>query len=109
MAKLSYYAFDVGMVTLGIAFILFVVHTTILAAGRRVTARTGQLATAGGPGVASMTSTESVPTSTPAGGTAQAFVWASFVLVGIGLIVRAILVGRGPWGNLYEFSIAFAF
>jgi cytochrome c-type biogenesis protein CcsB len=108
MAHLSYYAFDVGMVTLGIAFILFVVHTTILAAGRRATMQTA-FAGAGGPSVSTVTSGESVPSSTPAGGMAQAFVWASLVVVGLGLVIRAVLVGRGPWGNLYEFSIAFAF
>ena len=25
------------------------------------------------------------------------------------MLLRAIVVGRGPWGNLYEFSVAFAF
>ena len=33
----------------------------------------------------------------------------AFVLVGLGMLIRAYLVGRGPWGNLYEFSVAFAF
>ena len=40
---------------------------------------------------------------------AQVFTWTSFILVGIGLLIRAYLVGRGPWGNLYEFSVAFGF
>jgi cytochrome c-type biogenesis protein CcsB len=34
--------------------------------------------------------------------------WASFVLMGGSLLIRAIIVERGPWGNMYEFSIAFA-
>ena len=25
------------------------------------------------------------------------------------LVARALVVGRGPWGNLYEFTVAFAF
>jgi len=29
--------------------------------------------------------------------------------LGVALITRAIVVGRGPWGNLYEFTISFAF
>jgi cytochrome c-type biogenesis protein CcsB len=29
--------------------------------------------------------------------------------LGVALIARAIVVGRGPWGNLYEFTVAFAF
>ena len=110
LAKLSYYAFDVGTIALGIAFVLFVVHTTLLAMGRRSTLAT---ATAGAGG----TGTTTVTTSTSggyedrgtAGSIAQAFTWLAFVLFAIGLVVRAVLVGRGPWGNLYEFSIAFAF
>ena len=39
----------------------------------------------------------------------QVFLWASLLSVGAGLAIRAYLVGRGPWGNLYEFSVAFAF
>ena len=25
------------------------------------------------------------------------------------MLARAIVVGRGPWGNMFEFSVAFAF
>ncbi|MDL2336137.1 MAG: cytochrome c biogenesis protein CcsA, partial [Chloroflexota bacterium] len=103
LAKLSYYAFDVGTVTLLIGFILLVIHTTLLAAGRRQSLAT---ATAGG---SSVSVGSSVPPATSAGSIGQVFVWASFVMLAIGLLVRAYLVGRGPWGNLYEFSVAFAF
>jgi cytochrome c-type biogenesis protein CcsB len=105
LAKLSYYAFDVGMVLTGIAFILFVVHTTLLAAGRRRTA------VAAGASGATMTlgDTQQSASSTSAGGMAQAFTWAAFILVLVGLVIRGYLVGRGPWGNLYEFTVAFAF
>ena len=27
----------------------------------------------------------------------------------LAMLIRAYIVGRGPWGNMYEFSIAFAF
>ena len=110
LAKLSYYAFDVGTIALGIAFVLFVVHTTLLAMGRRATLAT---ATAGAGGGGSTTVTTSTSSGYQDRGTAasiaQAFTWVAFVLFAVGLIVRAVLVGRGPWGNLYEFSIAFAF
>src|SRR3954447_13474368 len=106
MAAMSYYAMDVAMVTLAIAFILFCVHTALLAAGRRqATAQT----TAGTTTVATVTTSESEASFTPAGTPAQVFTWVSFILVGVGLLIRAYLVGRGPWGNLYEFSIAFSF
>ena len=103
LAKLSYYAFDVGTVTLFIGFILLVVHTTLLAAGRRQSLATATVDSS------SVTIGSSGPQATPAGSIGQVFVWASFVMLAIGLLVRAYLVGRGPWGNLYEFSVAFAF
>jgi hypothetical protein len=38
----------------------------------------------------------------------QGLTWASFIVLSASLATRAIVVGRGPWGNMYEFSIAFA-
>jgi cytochrome c-type biogenesis protein CcsB len=111
MAKFSYYAFDVGTIALAIAFVMFTVHTTLLAMGRRrvlATATAGAGAGSYG-GTTSLTSAASGPNESTAGAIGQAFVWVSFVLVGVGLVMRAVLVGRGPWGNLYEFSVAFAF
>ena len=104
LAKLSYYAFDVGTVALFIGFVLLVIHTTLLAAGRRT-----QLAAAGAGGGGTSVRVGVSVGSTSAGGIGQVFVWASFVLLAIGVLVRAYLGGRGPWRNLYEFSIAFAF
>ncbi|MEO6350981.1 MAG: c-type cytochrome biogenesis protein CcsB [Candidatus Limnocylindrales bacterium] len=108
MAKLSYYAFDVGTIALAIAFVLFIVHTTLLAMGRRQVFATATAGAGAGGSGGSLSTTMSGNEST-AGSIAQAFVWVSFVIIGIGLVMRAVLVGRGPWGNLYEFSVAFAF
>ena len=33
----------------------------------------------------------------------------AFLALGGSMLARAIVVGRGPWGSLYEFSVAFAF
>ncbi len=111
MAKLSYYAIDIGTVTLAIAFLLFVIHTTLLAMGRRATMTA--VAAGGGGGSTTVTVTGNAPSNgnvnTTAGSIGQTFTWASVVLIAVGLLVRAVLVGRGPWGNLYEFSVAFAF
>ena len=35
--------------------------------------------------------------------------WTGWILVGLAMLIRAYIVGRGPWGNMYEFSVAFAF
>ncbi len=104
LAKISYYAFDVGTVLAFLGFLLLVVHTTLLAAGRRPV-----LATAGAGGSSVSVGTSGPNGTTSAGSIGHVFIWASTILIAIGLIVRAYLVGRGPWGNLYEFSVAFAF
>jgi len=109
LAKLSYYAFDVGTIALGIAFVLFVVHTTLLAMGRRATLATATPGASGRTTTVTTTITGGYEDRGTAGSIAQAFTWLAFVLYAVGLILRAILVGRGPWGNLYEFSIAFSF
>ena len=111
LAKLSYYAFDVGTVLAFIGFLLLVVHTTLLAVRRRPAFATALA----GAGSGHTTATAVLPPgdggslNTTAGGIGQVFIWASTILLAIGLILRAYLVSRGPWGNLYEFSVAFAF
>ncbi len=35
--------------------------------------------------------------------------FAGFVALGASMLLRAYVVGRGPWGNMFEFSVAFAF
>ena len=109
LPKLSYYAFDVGTICLGIAFILFVVYTTALALGRRARLAPALAGAGAGGGTATISVGSSPGDASRAAAIAQAFTWVAFVLIGVGLIVRGVLVGRGPWGNLYEFSIAFAF
>jgi cytochrome c-type biogenesis protein CcsB len=34
---------------------------------------------------------------------------AAWLVLGASLAVRAVIVGRGPWGNMFEFTVAFAF
>jgi cytochrome c-type biogenesis protein CcsB len=47
--------------------------------------------------------------SSPLSGSALWVTAAAWVALAVALGIRAALVGRGPWGNLYEFSVAFAF
>ncbi len=47
--------------------------------------------------------------STAAGSIAIGLTWAAAIMIGLSMAIRAYIVGRGPWGNMYEFSVAFAF
>jgi cytochrome c-type biogenesis protein CcsB len=112
VATLSQYLFVSGALLLLFSFVLGIAYTTLLAVGRRavVSPASPQLAAAGvgevTPPVASLT--EPPPGATTAGAIAHGLTWASFLLMAASLLSRAVIVERGPWGNMYEFSIAFA-
>jgi cytochrome c-type biogenesis protein CcsB len=120
MASLSIYLFVLGGVALFLAFVLDVVHTTVLAVGRRdirvvapALAGVGAGASASGTATASMSGSQgsgslSYRTDTRAGSIGHAFTWIAFLSLVGSLVIRAYLVGRGPWGNMFEFSVAFA-
>ncbi len=118
LAKFSLYLFTIGAIGLVLAFVLDVVHTTQLAVGRRRATLPAQgglvpAGAAGGPSV-SMGSADGASgplpyqTQTTAGSLGHAFTWLTFICFLSSLAIRGWIVGRGPWGNMYEFSIAFA-
>ena len=114
MATLSQYLFVIGALLLLFGFVLSVTYTTLLAVGRRattaVTASGPQLATIG-PGEATPVLTAPpapLPGAATVGALAHGLTWASFLAMAGSLLARAVVVERGPWGNMYEFSIAFA-
>jgi cytochrome c-type biogenesis protein CcsB len=45
---------------------------------------------------------------TPLGRAAEWLSWAGFAVLLASLALRAVVVGRGPWGNMFEFSVAFS-
>lgn len=112
MATLSQYLFVSGALLLLFAFVLGVAYTTLLAVGRRATVATAgpQLATAavgdGAPAAAVLSGP--TPGAMTAAAIAHGLTWASLLLMAGSLLTRAVIVERGPWGNMYEFSIAFA-
>jgi cytochrome c-type biogenesis protein CcsB len=113
VATLSFYLVVVGAIALVGAFALYVVHLVLVAQGDR--AVTPRLASAG----ASMRGNLAeqldggAPTAAESTSAISAIAGALAVIatgsLGVALIARAIVVGRGPWGNLYEFTVAFAF
>jgi cytochrome c-type biogenesis protein CcsB len=112
--------FALGVVFIALGFAAHVGHAVMLANGRRtlsvpvpgqqpayagvVTGSfvTEQLRTAAtGPAMAAAPS--------PLSRAALGLSLAGWLALGVSLLVRAAIVGRGPWGNMFEFSVAFAF
>jgi cytochrome c-type biogenesis protein CcsB len=118
-----------GTIALVLAFAAHVAHVVLLANGRRVAmagsgivaaavAQPAYMTVAGGSfvtGVAARRAEAGHATRpvdaadpTPLSGLARWLTIVAFGLLAGALLARGIVVGRGPWGNLYEFSIAFA-
>jgi cytochrome c-type biogenesis protein CcsB len=122
MEALTQALFAIGTVVLVFAFAAAIGHAVLLASGRRSLATV--LAPMGAPraawaGVATgsfVDSRAAVAASGPADFAAPSPLsrpsrWltvAAFALLAGSMVVRGVIVGRGPWGNLFEFSVAFA-
>lgn len=114
MADMSLYLLVAGALTLGFAFVAHVVAVTLVAQGRRTTPRVGRLepaAVAAGTGGTVTVTVGGNGGATAPGATATAMAigatWGAWVFLGFAMLLRAILVGRGPWGNMFEFAVAF--
>ena len=116
--------FPLGAVAIAIAFAAHVGHAVLLANGRRSLALAlnpspAQPAWAGAVtgsfAEARLASAGAEPADTPLGlaptplGRAAATIGTiGFAFLASYLLVRGLLVGRGPWGNMFEFTVAFA-
>ena len=121
MAELSSALFSIGVIFVALGFAAHVGHAVMLANGRRaalpVLGATRQPAYAGvvtGSFVTNSTreaaGTPSLAASpSPLSRAATALTALAAVLLGVSLLLRGIVVGRGPWGNMYEFTVAFSF
>jgi len=128
MASVAQLLFVAGTVLLVVAFAAHVGHAVLLANGRRVAAAAAAAAAlapqpAGAQpawaGIASgsfVRARAAAETAWPApfafgtglSGIAQWLTVAAFAALVVSATLRGIVVGRGPWGNLFEFSVAFA-
>jgi cytochrome c-type biogenesis protein CcsB len=118
MAEISQLLFTIGSIVLAVAFAAHVGHAVLLANGRRtvpslvtgsqpawagaVTGSFAARASGGDPGATRLSAGAS-----PLGRTAWAGTLLAFALLVAALAIRGVIVGRGPWGNLFEFSAAF--
>jgi ABC-type transport system involved in cytochrome c biogenesis permease subunit len=102
MGKLAEYAFVAGTLSTFLALVGYVFYAM---SG----VRAARLAAAG----VSMTSPGfsfvSGPRTTSIGRYASMLGWLSIFALGASLIFRTVATGHGPFSNMYEFSIAFAF
>ena len=124
MNVLATLLFPIGTVAIAIAFAAHVGHAVLLANGRRslALALRGSAAQPAWAGAVSgsfaearLAQTSGNPGDAPLGlaPTPLGRAAAAITVLGFGcllayLVARGIAVGRGPWGNMFEFSVAFA-
>lgn len=119
MAQISQLLFTVGTIALAVGFAAHVGHAVLLANGRRTlpalasSVRPAWAGIVGGSFAARTVGTAAAPGTplsagiSPLGRAARAVTLVAFGLLVGSLLLRGYLVGRGPWGNLFEFSVAF--
>jgi cytochrome c-type biogenesis protein CcsB len=122
MEALTQALFAIGTVVLAFAFAATIAHAVLLANGRRPLSAVLAPASPVRPawaGVATGSFVESRAATAAAGpaafaapsplsGAARWLTFGAFALLAGSMLVRGVIVGRGPWGNLFEFSVAFA-
>ncbi len=119
MAQASSLLFVLGVIATAIGFAAHVGHAVLLANGRRAVVLapavrpafatggvTGSFVTARASAAAAPVELAASPT--PLSRAATFITVLAFGLLVASLVLRGIVVGRGPYGNLYEFSVAFA-
>lgn len=102
---MSEYSFVAGVISVGLALILYVLAfaSVRFSRTRTVVAGAGGGARAGAASVAVVTRG---PTALAAYGTLVA--WLALAFLTASLVFRTIVVGHGPFANQYEFSVAFS-
>jgi cytochrome c-type biogenesis protein CcsB len=121
MAGAGQLLFSIGVIVVALGFAAHVGHAVLLANGRRVVpvlavvpqpafagVVTGSFAERTTSGTTSVAAVDAQPAS-PLSRTAHVLDLIAAGLLGLSLVARAIAVGRGPWGNMFEFSVAFGF
>ena len=116
MATASHYLYVVAGLLLAGAFAAHVAHATLLATGRSLAAALTPRRSPAFAGVvggsfvtaAAASAAEEAGPRTAAAPYAIGLAWAAGASLGLSLLLRGVVVGRGPWGNMFEFTVAFA-
>ncbi len=120
MAGLSSSLFSFGVIFVALGFAAHVGHAVMLANGRRLLpvllappqpayagVVTGSFVTARQR--ASGNALDGSASSSPLSRAALGLSFVGWLALGGAMLLRAYVVGRGPWGNMFEFSVAFSF
>jgi cytochrome c-type biogenesis protein CcsB len=118
MAQISQLLFPIGTIAIALGFAAHIGHAVMLANGRRsfpALVPNREPAWAGvvtGSFAASRTSAATTGpdlagSPTPLGRAAVVLTGIGFAVLLASLVLRGIVVGRGPWGNMFEFTVAF--
>jgi ABC-type transport system involved in cytochrome c biogenesis permease subunit len=109
MFKMSEYSFVAGLLAVGLAFLCYLAAMALARTARPVTARMVAAGAGAGGGTVAITAPargNGLAASLATYGTIIA--WLALVFVSASLVFRTIAVGHGPFSNMYEFSVAFA-
>jgi cytochrome c-type biogenesis protein CcsB len=117
MASASQSFFIVGVIAVALAFAAHVGHAVLLANGRKALPRPFAARKPAFAGVVTgsfvdRTATRPGAGEEPASSISRSARFLGLVAVGLlgaALVTRGIAVGRGPWGNMFEFTVAFGF
>jgi cytochrome c-type biogenesis protein CcsB len=101
MEKMAVYALEAGIAMTFLALVAYILYAV---SG----VRAARLAAAGVPMSSGRVGFVSGPRTASIGQYATILGWLGFLLLGASLVFRTIATGHGPFSNMYEFSVAFA-
>ncbi len=103
LVKLSFYCFAAGSICVAASWLSYILYTI-----GRVRLRQASLQTSAGTTVSALTA-ESSPGWVTAGRFGSMLGWFGVVMMGLSVLFRTMASDRGPYSNMYEFSLAFVF
>lgn len=103
LVKLSFFCFAAGSIAVGASWLSYLMYSI-----GRVRLRRAELATSAGTTVTA-SSAEFEPGWISAGRFGTMLGWFGVVMMGLAVLFRTIASERGPYSNMYEFSLAFVF
>jgi cytochrome c-type biogenesis protein CcsB len=106
MYKMSEYAFVAGLLTIGLGIVAYIAYAfSGIRAARMQTQTAGGAAVQGSGGLLSFSNG---PRTASIGRYASIMAWLALMFLSASLVFRTIATGHGPFANMYEFSVAFA-